>query len=169
MKRIHKTLFSMLWLMVLAEPSLAHLSDEIRDDLGVSKQIFSGVSLSFIQQALGGSWSGHPEPIDFQRILVDINKRIAKVWNPRSFTQKDRPVVVQFDISHDGIITNIQIQKSSGNETTDRLVVESLNKISPVRTLEEGLFQVSPILGIAYRKSTTASKSSTVFLGNICD
>lgn len=164
---IIRILISLCLLLVFAQPCLA---DFYADIVGTKTTIFNGPPLACVRQLLGFSWNGdgnHPSPIDLERVLRDLDKRLSQVPGQRKCTTK-ATIVAKFDISKKGLIANIVILKSSGANTTDESFTDTLQKISPIKPLPDGLPGLSLTLTFG-QSEESKPKARTIFLERLCE
>lgn len=153
---IIRSLFSLFLLVAPAPACFANFYDDIVNTKSVP---FDGPALVCIRQVLGGGWSGTGPP-DLESVLRDLDKRINNVW-----ITSEKPIVVKFDVSKEGTISNTVVLKSSGVAATDISLIEALQKIA-LKPLQDGLPGLS--LTLTFGKEEKSNPKTTVFVQDEC-
>jgi TonB family protein len=69
--------------------------------------------------------------------MAELQRRIKMNWFPPSGTESKRVVVV-FKILHDGSLTHLAIDKSSGSALADQAALKAVERAQPFSRLPEG-------------------------------
>lgn len=77
--------------------------------------------------------------VDFGPYMADLQRQVkAKVtWPPLPGNQTERAVVV-FKIHKDGQVSNLRLEKPSGNQALDTVAISAVEQAAPFRHLPEG-------------------------------
>ena len=113
----------------------------------------------------GGSGSGHGEgglpfsgsgagaPLDplMQKYLLDVFDKIKSVWQVPTIAKGNLETVVVIKIRKDGIITDINIEKRSGNRYFDESIRRALSAAEPLPKIPITLGTDSVEVGFIFR------------------
>jgi TonB family protein len=79
------------------------------------------------------------EGVNFSSYMQLVHNRVNRNWTtslPEAFYKGEKgEAVIQFDINQDGKITNILLERSSGNDSLDQAVVNAIRNSDPLTSL----------------------------------
>ncbi|MHB8109247.1 MAG: cell envelope integrity protein TolA [Syntrophorhabdaceae bacterium] len=102
---------------------------------------------------LPGSGGGSGAPLDpaMQKYLLDIWEKIKNAWNvPGMAQKKDLETIVMIKVRKDGRITDINIEKRSGNRVYDESVLRVLRAVEPLPPIPSSLNSDSLEIGFRF-------------------
>ncbi len=101
---------------------------------------------------LPGSGGGSGAPLDpaMQKYLLDVYEKIKNAWNVPSMTKKDLEMILTIKVRKDGRITDINIEKRSGNRIYDESVLRVLRAVEPLPTIPQSLNTDSLEIGFRF-------------------
>jgi len=76
--------------------------------------------------------------VDFRPYMEDLQRRIKRAWLPPNKEHERDRVIVVFKIHNDGALTNLRLDKSSGERFTDQAALQAVEHASPFRPLPDG-------------------------------
>ena len=84
---------------------------------------------------------GRPQPAvtvspDFGPYMADLQRRIKRHWCPKQ-DQLSRKVMVRFNVSLDGTMSNLQLVRTSGDTLADKAALDAVQSASPFAHLPQ--------------------------------
>ncbi|OPY02127.1 MAG: hypothetical protein A4E60_01270 [Syntrophorhabdus sp. PtaB.Bin047] len=101
---------------------------------------------------LPGSGGGSGAPLDpaMQKYLLDVYEKIKNAWNVPGTAKKELETIVTIKVRKDGRITDINIEKRSGNRVYDESVLRVLRAVEPLPTIPQSLNADSLEIGFRF-------------------
>ncbi len=94
--------------------------------------------LSEKEKAALNSEKTKPNEPDFGPYMVELQRRIKRIWPRPQSWQHYRSPVLAFKIHKDGSISGLRLAHSSGDEAHDKAALEALQKAAPFSPLPPG-------------------------------
>jgi TonB family protein len=101
---------------------------------------------------LPGTGGGSGAPLDpaLQKYLLDVYEKIKNAWNVPGTARKELETIVTIKVRKDGRITDINIEKRSGNRVYDESVLRVLRAVEPLPTIPQSLNADSLEIGFRF-------------------
>jgi TonB family protein len=101
---------------------------------------------------LPGSGGGSGAPLDpaMQKYLLDVYEKVKNAWNVPGMAKKDLETIVTIKVRRDGRITDINIEKRSGNRVYDESVLRVLRAVEPLPIIPPSLNADSLEIGFRF-------------------
>ena len=101
---------------------------------------------------LPGSGGGSGAPLDpaMQKYLLDVYEKVKNAWNIPGMAKKDLETIVTIKARKDGRITEINIEKRSGNRIYDESILRALRAAEPLPVIPQSLNADSLEIGFRF-------------------
>ncbi|MDD3846109.1 MAG: TonB family protein [Syntrophorhabdaceae bacterium] len=101
---------------------------------------------------LPGSGGGSGTPLDpaMQKYLLDVYEKIKNAWNVPGMAKKDLETIITIKVRKDGRITDIDIEKRSGNRIYDESILRVLRAVEPLPAIPSSLNTDSLEIGFRF-------------------
>jgi TonB family protein len=85
-----------------------------------------------------------------QKYLLDVYEKIKNAWNVPGTAKRELETIVTIKVRKDGRITDINIEKRSGNRVYDESVLRVLRAVEPLPTIPQSLNADSLEIGFRF-------------------
>jgi TonB family protein len=125
---VNRKIWALLVVLLAACPSDVYAGNETSVVTSPSPTTYGG-RLNHFDRPPAYKSNSQPDPY-----LADLQRRIKRAWFPPKGNESKR-IVVLFKIHHDGSLSNLRIEHSSGVQVADLAALTAVKNAAPFRPL----------------------------------